>query len=256
LDLDLKRPDGGAIADWRAWSPPKDLKHWRPGRSAVELARAWFTAETPRIPPEFAALLASSPLLAGLGGLKGVPEHVTSLPEAGEGRNHDLVLEGEAAGGRVLIAVEAKADEKFGPRIGKYWAQTREERSAPGGTPSRAPERIEALLVLLAGPEVLPTQDPWNRIRYQLLTAAVGALLEAQTRKASLAVLAIHEFRTSETDENSLDRNAADLEAFLAALGLLPAAPMQPGILYGPWQSPEIPIPLLIGKATYDWRAV
>ena len=141
MDLDLKHVDGSPIADWRAWSPPKDLKHWRAGRSAVELARAWFTSEAPRIPPEFAALLASSQLLVGLRSLHGVPECVTALPEAGEGRNHDLVLEGETAGGRVLIAVEAKADEKFGQRIGKYWAQKLEERSAPGGAPSRAPER-------------------------------------------------------------------------------------------------------------------
>jgi hypothetical protein len=194
-------------------------------------------------------------LLEGLRDLKGMPEFVTSLPEVGEGRNHDLVLEGEAAGGRVLIAVEAKADEKFGPRIGKYWAEKREQRSAPGGTPSRAPERIEALLALLAGPEANPAQEPWIRIRYQLVTAAVGALLEAQARKASLAVLAIHEFQTSETDEDNLARNAADLEAFLGALRLLPAPPVQPGKLYGPWHSPGSPIPLLVGKATYTWRA-
>jgi len=255
MDLDLKHHDGSPIADWRAWSPPKDLKHWRAGKSAVELARAWFTAEAPRIPPEFASLLSSSPLLAGLRSLKGVPEYVTALPEAGEGRNHDLILEGETPGGRVLISVEGKADEKFGQRIGKYWAQKREERAAPGGTPSRAPERIEALLTLLAGPAAFPAEDPWNRIRYQLVTAAAGTLLEAQTRGASLAVLAIHEFRTSETTEENLVRNASDLEAFLAALGLLPTPPMQPGRLYGPWQSHGIPIPLLIGKAIYEWRA-
>src|SRR4029453_917514 len=145
------------------------------------------------VPPEFSALLSSSALLAGLRELKGTPEHVTSLPEAGEGRNHDLLLEGEADAGRVVIAVEAKADEKFGPRIGKHWAQKREERAAPGGPPSRAPERIEALLAFLAGPAATPLQDPWLGIRYQLLTAAVGTLLEAQARNAALAVLAIHE---------------------------------------------------------------
>ena len=255
MDLDLKHVDGSPIADWRAWSPPKDLKHWRAGRSAVELARAWFTSEAPRIPPEFAALLASSQLLVGLRSLHGVPECITALPEAGEGRNHDLVLEGETAGGRVLIAVEAKADEKFGQRIGKYWAQKLEERSAPGGAPSRAPERVEALVTLLAGTGAAPAQEPWSRIRYQLVTAAAGTLLEAQKRGASLAVLAIHEFRTSETSEENLVRNASDLEEFLAALGMLPKPPMQPGKLYGPWQSPAIPIPLLIGKAVYGWSS-
>jgi len=93
MDLRLTRPDGSAIRDWREWSPPKQQKHWRAGRSAVELARAWFTTTTPQIPTEFLALLSSSPLLEGLSELTGVPEFVTSLPEQGEGRNHDLVLE-------------------------------------------------------------------------------------------------------------------------------------------------------------------
>jgi hypothetical protein len=254
MDPELRRPDGAQIADWRNWSPPKALKHWRAGRSAVELARAWFTSDVPRMPREFAALLTSSPLLIGLTNLRGVPEHVTSLPEAGEGRNHDLVLEGEAVGGRVLIAVEAKADEKFGQRIGKYWTQMCDQRATPGGQPSKAPERIEALLRMLVGQGAFPTQDPWDRIRYQLLTAAAGTLLEAQARKADVAVLAIHEFRTSETDEECLARNTADLEAFLTVLGILPVTPMKTGKLYGPWQSPAIAIPLLVGKATYDWR--
>src|SRR5437773_11163642 len=96
MDSRLTRPDGTPIKDWRVWSPPKEPKHWRAGRSAVELARAWFTKTNPQVPPEFAALLATSPLLDGLRDLKGTPEYVTSLPEAGEGRNHDLALEGEA----------------------------------------------------------------------------------------------------------------------------------------------------------------
>jgi len=157
------------------------------------------------------------------------------------------------AKGRVLIAVEAKADEKFGQRIGKYWVEKREQRSAPEGLPSRAPERIEALLAFLAGPDALPNREPWTSIRYQLVTAAVGTLMEAETRKASLAVLAIHEFRTSETDSECLARNAADLDAFLVALRLLAAPPLQPGKLYGPWHSRGCSIPLLIGKAAYDW---
>jgi hypothetical protein len=255
MDPQLSRPDGGLIADWRNWSPPKELKHWRAGRSAIELARAWFTSPTPRIPPEFLTLLASSALLGNLRELKGVPEHVTSLPESGEGRNHDLVLEGMAAEGRVLIAVEAKSDEKFGTCIGKYWTQKHDERSTPEGKPSRAPERIGALLEILVGSEASPTQEPWSKIRYQLLAAAVGTLIEAERRGASLAVLVIHEFRTSETNTVKLDRNAADLTAFLDVLGLLRTRQVMPETLYGPWQSPKISIPLLIGKATYDWRA-
>ncbi len=253
MNLKFSRPDGTPIQDWRQWSPPKAAKRWRAGRSAIELARAWFTAPAPRIPPEFESLLDSSVRLRGLTDLVGTPELETQLPEAGEGRNHDLVLEGQTENGKVLIAVEAKADEKFGQRLGKYWLQKKEERDVAGGKPSRDPERIEALLTQFAGPKAHPWDQPWATLRYQLLTAAMGTLLEAEKRGAVLAVMVIHEFRTSETDPERLARNSEDLEAFLTALGVTAPGEFAGGKLYGPWVSPGISVPLLVGKAVFDW---
>jgi hypothetical protein len=194
-------------------------------------------------------------LLDGLQLSKGIPECVTALPEAGEGRNHDLVLEGDCTRGHVVVAIEAKADEKFGPRIGKYWLKMRADREAEGGRPSRAPERIEKLLAILVGPAVRPDQTPWDSVRYQLLTAAVGTLIEAASRQAALAVLVIQEFRTTETDPENLARNSEDLESFLSALGLLSSPGLEPGRLYGPLAAAGNAIPLLIGKAVFDWSA-
>jgi hypothetical protein len=138
--------DGDQLTDWRAWTRPKKDYQWRAGRSAMELARAWFVSPTPVCPREIADLLASHPRAAGLLLVEGIPEHVTSLPERGEGRNHDLLLYGHGESGTIVISVEAKVDESFGETIGTYW--NKGKRSA---TPTRAPERIEALLSLAFG---------------------------------------------------------------------------------------------------------
>lgn len=254
--MDIRNSQGEAIRDWRDWTRPKDAtKHWRAGRSALELARAWFTSEAPRIPAEVAQLLATSSLLDHLVIENGSPEAVTPLPHGREGRNHDLLLTGTAACGKVVVAVEAKADEPFGSeRIGSYWRRMRDGRDPRDGsrpTPSNLPERIEALLQILLG-NVRPDRPPWSEVRYQLLTAAAGAVVEAERRKAQLAVLIIHEFRTTETRLSALEKNAADLHRFLDALGLDPASYDGPQLL-GPHQPPRDHPPLLIGKAVTDW---
>ena len=47
-ELSLEGHDGQPIADWHSWTRPKAEYHWRAGRSAMELARAWFTG--PHLP--------------------------------------------------------------------------------------------------------------------------------------------------------------------------------------------------------------
>lgn len=129
------------ITDWRNWTrPKKEDGHWRAGRSAMELARAWFTSPVPVMPQEIDALLESHPLTRNIVVTRGWPERVTALPYPGEGRNHDLVLLGEADGKPVLLAVEAKVDETMGPSIGKYW------RKSKSTLRSGAWRRIDALL--------------------------------------------------------------------------------------------------------------
>lgn len=256
MSLKMSRPDGTPIRDWRSWTPPKDPKHWRAGRSALELARAWFMSQEPVCPEEVRVLLATSPGLSDLTLVAGTPEVVTPLPEAGEGRNHDLVLEGVARVGRVLITVEAKGDESFGNElIGGYWGRKRDGREGLSPVRSRAPERIESLLTILLGGPARPSEPPWSELRYQLLTAAVGTLLEAKQRQADLAVPVVHEFKTTETDLLKQERNALDFWRFLEALHLCDASEGRPGQLYGPHAAPLGLPPLLIGKAVCDWGA-
>jgi hypothetical protein len=181
--------NGKEITDWRAWTRPKRDYQWRAGRSAMELARAWFAASTPTCPREIADLLASHPQTASLSLIHGIPEHVTALPERGEGRNHDLLLLADGRNGRTVISIEAKVDESFGETVGTYWAKAKRSTE-----PTRAPERIEALLSMAFGPSALPNSDPWQRFRYQLLTAVTGTAIEAAQRQAAAAIVIVHDF--------------------------------------------------------------
>ena len=102
---------------------------------------------------------------------------------------------GEAAGGRTLLAIEAKADESFGDytverylevcarRDAEYPAKVELARRAGKRVPlpSNAAARIEQLCAALFGPapegeRVAPVAKP---LRYQLVTAA-GALIRRE----------------------------------------------------------------------------
>lgn len=239
---------GQAIDDWRNWPPPKRAGHWRAGRSAMENARAWFTSPVPICPPEIAALLESNRSTEGIVLSKGMPEHVTRLPEKGEGRNHDLLLLGACRGQSIVVSIEAKADEQFDKIIEDYCRKA---------TPT-ACRRVETLLKMVFGPAACPDALPWRGLRYQLLTAVAGMAIEAAERKAPLAVLVIHEFRTEKADPKKCAANAEDLTRFVQALLPLQKKDIEPGRLYGPVQikkQTHLPrdVKILVGKAVYDW---
>ena len=247
-------PGGVQIPDWRAWTRPKKEYQWRAGRSAMELARAWFVSPTPVCPREISDLLASHPRCAGLQLVEGLPEHVTPLPERGEGRNHDLLLHGHAAGNAIVISVEAKVDESFGETIGSYWSKGR--RST---TPTRAPERIEALLSMAFGAKARPDASPWKELRYQLLTAVTGTAIEASRRRAVTAVVVVHEFRTESMAAENVAVNAEDFKAFVSVLLDLPETEVTQGRLHGPavlapGAHLDRTVEVFIGKAVFDWQ--
>jgi hypothetical protein len=186
--------------------------------------------------------------------IEGIPEHVTSLPERGEGRNHDLLLLADGKNGRTVISIEAKVDESFGETIGRYWANAK--RSA---APTRAPERIEALLSVAFGVTARPDIDPWRGLRYQLLTAVTGTAIEAARRQAAAAVVIVHEFRTDSADRDNVAVNTEDFQSFVGALVDLSPDEVASGRLYGPASlAPsahlERAVDVFIGKAVFDWH--
>lgn len=247
----LTDPEGKPIDKWDAWARPKSDYHWKRGRSAMELARAWFRTPKSCCPEEITALLESNPATRGLTFKRGRPEHVTVLPERGEGRNHDLWLLGATAQSKMTVCIEAKADEPFGERLGKQ-IQTARKRQPN----TRVAERARALLRILFGKECNPEGAPWRELRYQLITAAAGTLIQAQVDGSAAGVLVIHEFHSNHTGPEHLAANQADLEAFVALLHP-GTTEIVAGQLLGPIQVPAstlIPggMPLYLGKAVTD----
>lgn len=248
--MKLTTPKGQPITDWRQWARPKDAeKHWKAGRSAMELARAWFTSPVPVVPPEVARLLATQPDTADAVLEEGWPELKTALPERGEGRNHDLVLRGTAAGQGFLLAIEGKVDETMGPAVGAYW------RASKRSGKSFAWRRVDTLLRAVFGAEAVATEAPWAELPYQMLTATVGTAIEAARRDCPVAALVVHEFGTESARAEPLRKNAADFQAFLAAAGYRRA---KAGKLYGPLDVADPMgggrVRVYVGKAEYRWK--
>lgn len=240
IDLTLSEPNGKQITKWTEWTHPKREYQWADGRSAMELAKAWFADGYLDVPPELSSLLISHSRLADLKLIQGTPELVTTLPERGEGRNHDLWLLGKTPNESVTLCIEAKADEPFGNEtVSEYREKALERRER--GESTRVPERITALLDIVG----MPTAN-WEGVRYQLLTAICGTVLQAKEDSSSLAVFVVHEFRTSKTTEENLQRNCEDYGRFLDAIGIKSGS-NSGGHLFGPVMIHGIEC--LVGKA-------
>ncbi|MBJ6727174.1 DUF6946 family protein [Geomesophilobacter sediminis] len=231
--LTLHRPDGTLITCWEDWTRPKREYQWKEGRSAMELAKAWFREETLSVPTELESLLLSIPWLRGVKLLTGVPEKVTRLPQRGEGRNHDLALIGQTTDHGLTVCIEAKADEAFGNEtVSEYWQRAMKRRVCEIST--KAPERIQALLQMVGHTEA-PTEWNWGAVRYQLLAAICGTALQAKLDSSSIALFVVHEFQTNLTFEENLIRNHRDLEMLVQTLSS-DAITVEPSCLYGPFQ--------------------
>ena len=85
------------------------------------------------------------------------------------------------------------------------------------------------------------------QLRYQLLTATAAVLAEADRRSSERAVLIVHEFVTPLTLQEERDRNAVDLDRFLAT-ALDHEGHLAPGDVAGPILVKGAPT-LYVGKA-------
>jgi hypothetical protein len=232
--LKLTRPDGTPINEWQEWTRPKKDYQWKEGRSAMELAKSWFRNDVLSPPQEFLPLLHSSPRLRGIVLTIGIPELVTTLPERGNGRNHDLALKGNTQNESVTICIEAKADEPFGnATVGEYWNSGILKRYR--GISTRIPERVEFLVSMVDLVSNSIDSSPWKDIRYQLLTALCGTILQAKNDNSTLAVFVVHEFFSNETSTIKHVENHSELERFLSVLSGYQIS-IETGKLNGPFR--------------------
>ena len=247
--LVLMSRSGIPIARWEDW--PRREKQWKPGRSAMEIARAWFVSGSPQCPPELALLLGTQPALTDIVFDAGRAEHITALPHGRGGTNHDLALNGHTPDHQAVVCIEAKADEPFGEKIGHYWRRMTESKET-----TLAPKRIEALLKTVFGDGASLSDSRYCDLRYQLLTGVVGTLRQAEKDRAPLAVFVVHEFHTGSVRPRALATNSADYARFIEALFSVPAGDVVEGVLYGPQVAltgiNATQVVLFIGKVAYE----
>lgn len=167
--------------DWRRLLADPH-RHWRPGKSAYELAVAWEGARDKPggLPPDVAAVFDRSPPFSKAQLLLGIPEHKVPLRGSGHATQTDLwglIRCGETV---VSMAVEGKAGEPFGERVSEWL----------GSTPSRRKQRrLDQICGLLS-----ITKEQAHGCRYQLLHRAVAAILEAHRFGLKHALLLVHSF--------------------------------------------------------------
>lgn len=183
-------------SDWqRLLGKPK--LHWKMGRSAMSAAACWEEA-SPNLPSEIRQVLDASndPALTGLELLAAIPEWKVDLPGGTRSSQTDILALASNADNLVVIGVEAKVDETFGPTIGEKRVETSTGQS----------ERLTYLEKELGLADSLP-----DTVRYQLLHRSVSALLTARAFHAPVAAMLVHSFCPNSTWRT-------DFSAFCSAL--------------------------------------
>lgn len=171
-------------SDWqRLLGKPK--LHWKKGRSAMSAAACWEEA-SPKLPPDILRVLEGSkdPALTDLKLLAAIPEWEVDLPGGKRPSQTDVLAIASNARNLVVLGVEAKVDETFGPTIG--------EKMAESSLGQR--ERLAHLEKELGRTEPFP-----GTTRYQLLHRSVSALLTARDFHAPVAVMLVHSFCPNST---------------------------------------------------------
>lgn len=203
-----KKPAGTAIRDldeWYAYAPPRKPKQqWKDFRSAKELARSWLRDGSPSMPIEYSELLHSLTLTRRFEPEFAIAEVEIPIDEFFGPRNSDLVVIGMAGRHRIVLAVEAKADEEFAKTVAG------EMQGLP--TRSNKPERVARLVTAVLNRSL---NAHVNTLRYQLLHSLAATAIKAKEHGAKLGVLLIHEFISLKLDFDKVAANASDLKSFV-----------------------------------------
>jgi len=163
-----------------------------------------------------------------------LPERITAFDGYGTGRHHDLVVVLQGAEcGMWLAGIEAKADEPLGAMVISEYEHVRDRQKQ--GLETNKADRIHDLVRGLFGRSL--DDDPrLGQLRYQLLTAAAGTLVEAQNRKAVAGLLVIHELARARSD--GISQTQLAVSDFLGALAGEQGLFTGVGVLHGPFAVP------------------
>jgi hypothetical protein len=114
-------------------------------------------------------------------------------------------------------------------------------RGVRGGYESNMPARLRDLSVALLGRD-LPPGQPYDtrdaRLRYQLLSALAGTLVEADIAGADVALLLVHEFVTPFSKVGVSQRSSSRMQELLSRFGHELPDPLPLGQSLGPFYVP------------------
>jgi hypothetical protein len=215
-DVRLFGTDDVEIEDLESWflhaPPEKGEAQWKDGYSAKEQARAWLPAGSPAMPDELWSPI-SNLVGDGVDEFFGRPEHRTRLDNYSRARQHDLFGCARQAGATVLVVgIEAKACEGFDGLVCDR---------ATASPPSNKRARCNLLARALFGKEVLDERSgqisdaDLGQYGYQLWTATVGTIIEAQKRGVTNALVVVHQFAPGDLEAS---KNAGDKRDWANAL--------------------------------------
>jgi hypothetical protein len=210
---------GNSVSSLQQWEAAftalKKPHHWKPGRSAFELAALVLRDQQSSTNRGVVTVAIHAAIGAPCKLDEARIEWETQFDGARAGpRSHDLGIFGSCNGSELFVGLEAKVDEGFGDGTVAYvWAQAQKKLASGGAT--YAPQRIQQLVDAF-----LPGQNPATcQIPYQLLTAAAGTLAEG----CKISLLHVIVFVSSPNYNNVLGAaNRAGFELFLNAVGAKP----------------------------------
>lgn len=166
-------------SDWQRLLAKPRL-HWKKAHSAMTTAACWDAANG-QLPAEITRVFESSneAALTNLELLAALPEWEVPLPGGERSSFTDVLALARNTLGLVVVAVEAKVDEAFGPTL-----LTKRTEASNGQA-----ERIDYLHMVLRLKSPLP-----DAVRYQLLHRTASALITAEEFHANTAVMLVHSF--------------------------------------------------------------
>lgn len=152
--------------------------HWKQGRSAKAVADSWFNAND--VPPRFRAVLDQEPELRGATLVDAWLERCTDLGDSrGSASQTDLLAVLAVANELVVMGVEAKVTESFGPLVEEWIGEGAEGKE----------DRLRRLCELLGF-----DRGSVGDLRYQLFHRTAAAIIEAKRFRASKALMVVHSF--------------------------------------------------------------
>lgn len=255
----------GVDLTWRGWTSLKTHAEWASqiatkddveGTSAPSLALAWLGSKQPVGLTSVTEALAGQAELLDFAPERGVVEAQTRFDSyRGGPRNHDLLLVGQAVGGKTVVSIESKVNEAFGDTVGGYAKAAQGKVDKEENT--NAPARLDGLLAAFAG-GASPQDKAVAGLRYQLFSGVAGAVAAAVDEHAVQTVFLVQEFLTSKTDDERRKNNKQDLQAFLSAV-FDAKVPDADAWCLGPLahrgsERLDVGIKLYIGKVVVDLR--